>query len=51
LLTPGKIAFKESASGRSFTYQEIHSRAKTLAAVLQEKYQIVRGDRLAVLAN
>lgn len=51
LLTPGKVAFKEIVSGRSFTYQEIHNRATALAAVLQEKYQIVRGDRLAVLAK
>jgi fatty-acyl-CoA synthase len=51
LLTPGKIALKDIKTDRSFTYMEIHNRATNLAAILQKKYQITRGDRLAILAK
>jgi fatty-acyl-CoA synthase len=46
-----KIAMEDLATGRSFTYREFDQRVDRLAAGLRNRFEITRGDRVAVLAH
>ncbi len=50
-LSPNKVAFKEAKTERDFTYKDIHTRSVNLASMLQGKYNVTRGDRLAVITK
>jgi fatty-acyl-CoA synthase len=47
---PRNVALRCADSNRSFTYRELFERSCSLAASLQRKYGINKGDRVAVLA-
>lgn len=46
-----KIAFKEYETGRSFTYGEINNLSNLLSSYFKNKLNLVKGDRIAVLAE
>jgi len=48
--TPSKVAAVDLASDRRFTYASFDARIARLASHLQEKLNVGRGDRVAVLA-
>lgn len=50
-LTPDKVALRDAATDRSFTYFDFHSRASQIARFLQSEWQIAEGDRAALLAH
>jgi fatty-acyl-CoA synthase len=45
------IAMEDLASGRSFTYAEFDDRSGRLASAMRDRFGVVRGDRVAVLAH
>ncbi len=49
--TPDKLAQIDQATGRRFTYADMHTRAGALAAHLRAHWNVRRGDRLAILAK
>jgi fatty-acyl-CoA synthase len=51
IYSPDKIAFKEYETGRSLTYHHLNTKANKLAAYLQTEFNLVCGDRIAVLAE
>lgn len=48
---PAKIAVKDDASGRSYTYAEMYAVTNRLSHVLQKKFSVKPGDRVAVLSQ
>jgi fatty-acyl-CoA synthase len=48
---PKSIALQDLDTGRSFSYLELYERAKHLAAVLKQEFQVGWGDRVALLAT
>lgn len=48
--SPKKVAIKCVDSNRSFTYLELFERASQLAGILKAKFEISKGDRVAVYA-
>ncbi len=51
LLTPNRVALVDVASDKRYTYRQMNHRANRLAHALQERVQIKRGDRMAVLST
>lgn len=49
--TPEKIALVDAATGTRLSYRAFHQRANRLAAALRGRYQVGKGDRVAVLAH
>jgi fatty-acyl-CoA synthase len=49
-LAPNRTAIRCADSHRSFSYREFFERSSSLAFTLREKYQIAKGDRVAILA-
>ncbi len=50
LLTPEKIGLIDSVSGQRFSYRALDTRARALAAYLEQNYRVKQGERVAVLA-
>jgi fatty-acyl-CoA synthase len=46
-----KIAMRDLATERSFTYREFDQRIDRLAAGLRDRFGVARGDRVAILAH
>lgn len=51
LYSPDKTAFKEYETVRSITYLQLNTKANKLAAYVQSEFNLVCGDRIAVLAE
>ncbi len=51
LYAPDKTALTDNESERSFTYAECHRIINRLARVLQDEYQLRKGDRVVVLST
>jgi len=49
--SPDKIALKEFETGRTLTYGQLHRLGNRLAHHLQQEFGVMRGDRVAVLAE
>jgi fatty-acyl-CoA synthase len=49
--SPAGIALQDGESGRQLSYSQLYSQANNGAAFLKDKYQITKGDRIAVLAQ
>ena len=49
-LTPNRIALVDVAAGTRCTYRQMNQRANRLANVLKDRFNIERGDRIAVLS-
>lgn len=49
--TPEKLALIDQATGRRFSYADMHTRAGRLAGYLQREWGAQRGDRLAILGR
>ena len=49
--TPDKIALKDAESDLQLTYGQINRAANSIAFYLQDKYQIKKGDRIAVISE
>lgn len=49
--TPGKIAVQEFETSRAFTYEQLHHIGNYTAAWLTSELHLVKGDRIAVLAE
>jgi len=49
--TPDKIALKDAESGLELTYGQINRAANSVAFYLQDKYQIKKGDRIAIISE
>jgi fatty-acyl-CoA synthase len=49
--SPNKIAIKDGETGRQFTYSELYKETLKTTKILAEKYEIKKGDRVAVLAT
>lgn len=50
LLTPNRIALIDVAAGTRYTYRHMNRRANRLAHVLVDRFNIERGDRIAILS-
>ena len=50
LLTPNRVALVDVGAGRRYTYRQINHRANRLAHALQDRFQVRRGDRMAILS-
>lgn len=50
-IVPDRVAVTTMIDGKSFTYSEINKKANTLAAVFSEKYNLKKGDRVALLSQ
>ncbi len=50
-LSPHKIALRDAATDRFFTYRQFHQRASQVARFLQTEWQVGEGDRVALLAH
>ena len=50
-VTPRKLAMIDLASGREFDYQRMDERVGRLAGVLQQRFGVGHGDRVAVLSR
>jgi len=51
LYSPNKIAIQEHESGKEITYKSLNDCANGIAQYLNSEYNIVKGDRVAVLAE
>ncbi|MGE3760146.1 MAG: AMP-binding protein, partial [Pseudobdellovibrionaceae bacterium] len=51
MYSPQNIALKDADTGRSFTYSQFFDFANRGASLLSEKYQISKGDRVAVFST
>lgn len=51
LYSPSAVAFKDIETSRDYTYRDCFDIANRLAAALEERYGIERGDRVAVLST
>lgn len=51
MYSPKSIAIKDGDTGRELSYAELFTLAQSGAHYLKEKYQIKKGDRVAVLAT
>lgn len=51
MYSPKSIAIKDGDTGREYSYSELFERALNGARYLKTKYQIQKGDRVAVLAT
>jgi fatty-acyl-CoA synthase len=51
VVSPGALAQEDLASGRRFTYLDMHRRVDALAAHLQREAGVVPGDRVATLCH
>ncbi len=51
LYAPQSVALQSGESGRQFTYEELFQRASRLALILQSRYSIAKGDRIACVAQ
>ncbi len=49
--SPNAVAIQCGESGRAYTYKDMYTKAQDLAARLRDQFGIVRGDRVAVLAQ
>lgn len=49
--SPSKVALSDGDSGRSFTYADLYKYANRGARLLQERYGIFRGDRVAIFST
>jgi fatty-acyl-CoA synthase len=49
--TPEKLAMIDQATGRRFSYAQMHERAGRLAGYLRAAWGVQRGDRVAILAK
>ncbi len=49
--SPDKIAVREYESGRTLDYAALHQQAEKLAVHLREHFGLIRGDRIALLAE
>lgn len=49
--TPDYEAVADLATGNRYNYRDLNRRANNLASLLQKKYQLKAGDRLAVLSK
>ena len=49
--TPGRVAIADIATGNRYTYAEMNRRASNLATVLQQKYKVKPGDRVAAVSK
>ena len=50
-IRPDKIALIDAATGRRFTYRELHERASRVGAHLRDDWGVQPGDRVAILAH
>ncbi|MCB0368637.1 MAG: AMP-binding protein, partial [Bdellovibrionales bacterium] len=48
---PNSVAIKDGETGREFTYKSFYELSQRGASVLEKKFQIQKGDRVAVLAT
>jgi fatty-acyl-CoA synthase len=51
IYSPKKIAVKDDASGREYSYSEMNAAVNRLSKVLQSEFGIRTGDRVAVLSQ
>jgi fatty-acyl-CoA synthase len=51
LYSPNKIAIQEQESGKEITYKSLNDCANGIVQFLSSQYKILKGDRLAVLAE
>lgn len=49
--SPEKIAFRENETGRTLTFEELNRLGNRLAHHLTNEYEIIKGDRIAILAE
>ncbi|MBI1258609.1 MAG: AMP-binding protein, partial [Chloroflexi bacterium] len=49
--TPQKLALIDQQTGRRFTYAEFNDRSARLAGYLREQWDVLPGDRIAILAK
>tara|TARA_R110002096_G_scaffold436081_1_gene667022 strand:- start:204 stop:1691 length:1488 start_codon:yes stop_codon:yes gene_type:complete len=47
----GKVAVKDAATGKEFTYGAINKAANALIFYLEDKYQLKKGDRIAIISE
>lgn len=50
LYAPERIAVKDDATGRPYTYRDLHTTVRRLSNVLRNEYGLRHGDRVAVLS-
>ncbi len=51
IYSPDKIALQEHESGKTISYSDLNRRANGIASLMVEKYNIQKGDRIAVIAE
>lgn len=49
--SPEKTAVKIGETGKTYTYREINNAAKVLAADLEHRYDVKKGDRIAIISD
>ena len=49
--SPSKIAVKDDASGKEYSYAEMYAISNRISNVLQHDFAIGQGDRIAVLSQ
>lgn len=50
LYAPERVAVKDDATGRPYTYRDLHTMVRRLSNVLRREYGLRHGDRVAVLS-
>lgn len=51
LYAPASIALQSGEDGRQFTYRELYARSNRIARALRERFDINKGDRIAVVVQ
>lgn len=51
LYSPEAVCAQELETGRAITYEQLHRQSSTLASIFQNKYNIKKGGRIAILSE